>query len=296
MADPHTGETPVVPDSLLDSVSILSKKWHPAIVRCLSGEDSLGFSELERRLGEVSAKVLTDALADLQGYEIIDRQEISQSPLRVNYTLTERGQELDRVIESLADWGEAHLAESETEQVVLVADDNKRVNTMYTTWLEADYTVRTASDGEEALRNLDTDVGVVVLDRRMPGLSGGEVLDWIRSQQYDIRVVVVTSEDVDVDLLDMEFDKYLTKPVRQDKLRSVVANLFERRAYSTDLQEYLGLKSKLGLLRAEYPDGTLETHELYQQLQNRLDELEANDETFEEVDAETLERTAVGGR
>jgi len=194
----------------------------------------------------------------------------------------------------LADWGEAHLAEPETEQVVLVADNNKGVNTMYTAWLEDDYTVRTASDGEEALRSLDTDVGVVVLDRRMPGLSGDEVLDWVRSQQYDIRVVVVTSEDVDVDLLDMEFDEYLIKPVRRDELRSVVANLFERRAYNADLQEYLGLTSKLGLLRAEVADDTLETHDLYQRLRERLDELEASDGTFEEVDAETLERVEMG--
>ncbi len=294
MTDSHTRETPVVPDSLFDSVSLLSKKWHPAIVRRLSSTDGQGFSDLERRLDGVSAKVLTDALAELQEYGIIERREISQSPLRVNYTLTERGQELDAVIESLADWGEAHLAEPETEQVVLVADDNDRVNTMHTAWLEADYTVRTASDGEAALQNLDTDVGVVVLDRRMPGLSGSEVLDWIRSQQYDIRVVMVTSKDVDIDLLDMEFDKYLTKPVRRDELRSAVADLFERRAYSADLQEYLGLRSKLGLLRAEYPDSTLETHELYQRLRSRLDELEASDGTFESVDAETLERTAVG--
>jgi len=294
MTDSHTRETPVVPDSLLDSVSLLSKKWHPAIIRCLSGTDGQGFSDLERRLDGVSAKVLTDALEELQEYEIIERREVSQSPLRVNYTLTERGEELDAVIESLADWGETHLAEPETEQVVLVADDNKRINTMHTAWLEDDYTVRTASDGEETLRNLDTDVGVVVLDRRMPGLSGGEVLDWIRSQRYDIRVVMVTSEDVDLDLLDMGFDEYLTKPVRRDELRSVVAGLFERRAYSTDLQEYLGLQSKLGLLRAEYPDDTLETHELYQRLRSRLDELEASGGTFEEVDAETLERAAVG--
>ncbi|WP_253739043.1 winged helix-turn-helix transcriptional regulator [Halohasta salina] len=294
MTDFHARETPVVPDSLLDSVSLLSKKWHPAVIRCLSVDDGMGFSDLERRLDGVSAKVLTDALDELQEYEIIERREISQSPLRVNYTLTERGEELDAVIESLADWGETHLAEPETEQVVLVADDNKRVNTMHTAWLEDDYTVRTATDGEETLRSLDTDVDVVVLDRRMPGLSGDEVLDWIRSQRYDIRVVVVTSEDVDLELLDMGFDEYLTKPVRQDELRSVVADLFERRAYDAQLQEYLGLRSKLGLLRAEYPDETLETHELYQRLRDRLADLEPTEETFDEIDSEILERVSTG--
>ena len=65
MQDSRSDETPVVPDSLLDSVSLLSKKWHPAIVRSLSGSDGLGFSDLETRLDDISAKVLTDALSEL---------------------------------------------------------------------------------------------------------------------------------------------------------------------------------------------------------------------------------------
>jgi DNA-binding HxlR family transcriptional regulator/DNA-binding response OmpR family regulator len=280
----------VVPDSLLDSVSLLSKKWHPAIVRSLSGSDGLGFSDLETRLDDISAKVLTDALSELQEYAIIERREISQSPLRVSYTLTERGEGLDDVIESLVDWSETHLAEPDTEQVVLVADDHKPVSTMHTTWLTDEYTVRTASDGEETLRQLDTDVGVVVLDRRMPGLSGSEVVDWIRSQRYDIRVVMVTSEDVDLDVMEMGFDEYLMKPVRQDELQAVVADLFERREYSTELQTYLALQSKLALLRAEYPEETLDTNEEFQQLQTRLTELELSEDERAEIDPATIEQ------
>jgi len=282
-------EAPIAPEYLLDSVTLLSKKWHPAIVRCLSDSDGQGFSDLERQLDGVSAKVLTDALAALQEYEIIERREVSQRPLRVNYTLTDRGAELDEIIQSLAEWGETHLAEPETEQVVLVADDNDRVNTMHTAWLEGSYTVRTATDGEETLRNLDTDVGVVVLDRRMPGLSGDEVLDWIRSQRYDIRVVMVTSEDVDDDVLDLAFDAYLTKPVRKHELQSVVADLFERREYSAQLQAYLALRSKLALFNAEYPADSLETNAEYQQLQDRLADMELTSEDLDVADLEPLE-------
>jgi DNA-binding HxlR family transcriptional regulator/DNA-binding response OmpR family regulator len=295
MQDSTESGTAVLPESLLDSVSLLSKKWHPAIVRCLATNDDNGFSDLERRLGDISAKVLTDALDELQEYDIIDRREISQSPLRVNYTLTQRGEELNEVIDSLAEWSETHLAEPETEQVVLVADDHKRIRTMHTDWLAEEYTVRQASDGEETLRQLDTDVGVVVLDRRMPGLSGGEVLDWIRSQRYDIRVVMVTSEDVDFDLLDMGFDEYLTKPVRQAELRDVVADLFARHEYSTQLQQYLALQSKLALLRVEYPDDALSANEEYQRLQRRLDGLELTPAELEQADSEVLERVPIGG-
>lgn len=294
MADSGSPQDAVLPGYLLDSVSLLSKKWHPAIVRCLSGTDGAGFSDIEDRLDGISAKVLTDALSELQEYEIIERREVNQSPLRVSYTLTERGEELNDVIASLADWGETHLMESATEQVVLIAEDNPRVKTMYSTWLEDEYTVRTASDGEETLRNLDSDVGVVVLDRRMPGPSGDEILDWIRSQQYDIRVVMSTSSDVDLDLLELAFDEYLTKPVQKQTLFSTVAALFERREYDAQLQEYLALRSKLALLQVEYTAETLEANEEYRRLRTRLDELEPTSDEIANADPKTFERVAVG--
>lgn len=289
MTYPHSSDDSDTPDSLLESVSLLSRKWHPLVVRALSGGNGLGYSDIERRLDGISAKVLTDALEELEEYEIINREEVSQSPLRVNYTLTARGEELDGIIDSLAEWGETYLAEPDTEQVVLVADDDSRFLLMYEEWLADEYTVRTANDGEQALRNLDTDIGVIVLDRRMPGLSGGEVLDWVRSQRYDIRVVMITAEDPTIDVLDMDFDEYLTKPVFEDELLSVVAELFERHEYSTQLREYLSLRSKQVLLEAGTPSDSLETSDEYEALQNRLSELEEMTDDIDAVAPERLE-------
>ena len=293
MTDSRPPDISELPEHLLESVSLLSKKWHPAVIRCLSGADGLGFSDLEERLADISAKVLNDALAELQEYQIIERREIAQSPLRVSYTLTERGEELDAIIGSLADWGETHLTKPETEQVVLVADDNDRISTMHTAWLEDEYTVRTARDGEEALRHLDTDIGVVVLDRRMPGLSGGEVLDWIRSQRYDIRVVMVTSEEPTPDVLDMAFDEYLTKPVLKGELKAAVADLFERREYSAQLQEYLSLRSKQAIFEVMNSSDTHAETAEYEQLQNRIEALEVTSDDIADAEPETLERISL---
>lgn len=293
MTDSRPPDISELPEHLLESVSLLSKKWHPAVIRCLSDADGLGFSDLEERLADISAKVLNDALAELQEYQIIERREIAQSPLRVSYTLTERGEELDAIIGSLADWGETHLTKPETEQVVLVADDNDRISTMHTAWLEDEYTVRTARDGEEALRHLDTDIGVVVLDRRMPGLSGGEVLDWIRSQRYDIRVVMVTSEEPTPDVLDMAFDEYLTKPVLKGELKAAVADLFERREYSAQLQEYLSLRSKQAIFEVMNSSETHAEAAEYEQLQNRIEALEVTSDDIADAEPETLERISL---
>ena len=290
MTDPSSrpGDS-LVPEYLRASVSLLSKKWHPAIVRCLATSEGLGYSDLEDRLDGISAKVLTDALAELQEHEIIDRTEVSQQPLRVQYTLTERGEELETVIQSLADWGETHLDDDE-ERVVLIADDDSRVLSMHEAWLADGYTVRTARDGKETLDQLDTSVDVVVLDRRMPGLTGDEVLDWIRSQRYDTRVVMVTAEDPELDVLEMGFDEYLNKPVLKDDLQTVVADLIERAEYDRQVQEYLALRSKLALLEAELSAETLADDDAYNRYRQRLETLDENIEGVSQATEAALER------
>lgn len=286
---PSNSDDALIPDYLAESVSLLSKKWHPAIIRCLSTTDGLGYSDLETRLDGVSAKVLTDALAELQDHEIIDRTEVSQQPLRVQYTLTERGTELEAVIQSLADWGETHLDDDE-ERVVLIADDDSRVAAMHEAWLEDSYTVRTARDGKETLNQLDTSVDVIVLDRRMPGLTGDEVLDWLRSQRYDTRVVMVTAEEPELEILDMGFDEYLNKPVLQDELRSVVAELVERAEYDQRVREYLALRSKLALLEAELSAEALADDDTYHRYRERLETLDDDIEDISEAAETALEQ------
>jgi len=287
---PSQSDDALVPDYLKECVSLLSKKWHPAIIRNLSTSDGLGYSDLENRLDGISAKVLTDALAELQDHDVINRTEVSQQPLRVKYTLTERGRELETVIQSLADWGETYLDSDDTERVVLIADDDTRVTAMHEAWLADTYTVRTARDGKETLNQLDTAVDVVVLDRRMPGLTGDEVLDWLRSQRYDTRVVMVTAEDPEVDILEMEFDEYLNKPVLQDELRSVVAELVERAEYDEKVREYLALQSKLALLEAEMSADALSEDDMYNRYQQRLETLDNDIENISKAAETALEQ------
>jgi DNA-binding HxlR family transcriptional regulator/DNA-binding NarL/FixJ family response regulator len=292
MTDFDTDDHSSVPEHLLESTSLLSKKWHAALIRSIADGDGPGFSDLESRLDGISAKVLTDALDDLQDNDIVERTEVSQQPLRVEYTLTPRGHDLDTVLQSLADWGEQYLQEPDEEQVVLVADDNRQVATMHTTWLAEEYTVRTAHDGEQALQELDEDVDVAVLDRRMPGLTGDEVLDWIRSQRYDCRVVVITAEDVDLDVATMGFDEYLTKPVLREQLHDVVESLLDRAELEREHRQYLALQSKVALLEAELSSDALAASDSYQRLTDRLD---AMDPEPEDVDAESasLERMRI---
>lgn len=159
----------------------------------------------------------------------------------------------------------------ESSPTVLIVDDEPPLVELYSSWLERTYTVRTATSGQRALDQTDEDIDIVLLDRKMPDLTGNEVLDKIREQDVDCRVVMVTAVEPDTDIIEMEFDDYLIKPVNKDELRNVIESMLSRLNYDEQLQEYFALISKQATLQA----GTEfeESEEKYSELQNRLAEL-----------------------
>ena len=169
---------------------------------------------------------------------------------------------------------------------VLVVDDETRLADLFAAWLGSEWTVETAYDGEEALEKMTDSVEIVLLDRRMPGLSGDEVLSKIREAGYDSRVVMVTAVDPDFDIIEMGFDDYLVKPVSRDELSEIVDNVLARSEYAADIQEYYSLVSKRALLEAEKSERELEENEEYLELMDRIDELGSRvDETVSKMDS-----------
>lgn len=83
---------------------ILGRKWHPVIVdRLLKTE--MGFNQLQRNVSGVSAKVLNESLEDLQEKGLVEREVIEKQPMKVEYSLTEKGKSLENVINAMKDWG-----------------------------------------------------------------------------------------------------------------------------------------------------------------------------------------------
>ncbi|WP_435335645.1 HalX domain-containing protein [Haloarchaeobius sp. TZWWS8] len=156
---------------------------------------------------------------------------------------------------------------------VLVVDDESRLADLFAAWLAPEYNVEAAYDGETALELMEETVEIVLLDRRMPGLSGDEVLSQIRDAGYDSRVVMVTAVDPDFDIIEMGFDDYLVKPVSKDELLDVVVRVTSRSDYENDIQEYYALVSKKSLLESEKSERELTDNGDYVELCDRVDEL-----------------------
>ncbi|WP_247728276.1 HalX domain-containing protein [Halovivax limisalsi] len=169
---------------------------------------------------------------------------------------------------------------SDEEYSVLVVDDEARLADLFAAWIQTERAVETAYDGETALEKMTDAVEVVLLDRRMPGLSGDEVLEEIRETGYDCRVVMVTALDPDFDIIEMGFDDYLVKPVSKDELLEMIDSVTDRSDYESDIQEYYSLVSKKALLESEKAERELENNDEYLDLVDRVEELRAQvDET-----------------
>ena len=81
----------------------LSNKRNVLIIRRLSGR-TLRPSELRREIGNISAKVLTQALRELESYGLVARAIYPVIPPRVEYSLTELGETLVVALNALRDW------------------------------------------------------------------------------------------------------------------------------------------------------------------------------------------------
>lgn len=83
---------------------LLSRKWHPVIIHRLL-DKPMGFNELQREVHHISDKVLSDSLEDLCDKDIVEKKVISEKPKEVEYSLTEIGESLHKVIKPMFEWG-----------------------------------------------------------------------------------------------------------------------------------------------------------------------------------------------
>ncbi len=168
---------------------------------------------------------------------------------------------------------------------VLVVDDEPDVADAYAAQLADEYSVSTAYSGEEALETLDDSVDVVLLDRRMPGISGDEVLEHIRDRDVSCRVAMVTAVDPDFDIIEMPFDDYVIKPVSRDDLFDTIDRLLTSAEYESKLREYYALTAKHAALMSNKPEAELAESEEFAKLETRVDDLrEELDETVSQFD------------
>lgn len=117
---------------------------------------------------------------------------------------------------------------SEENNTVLLVDDERELIEIYEMWFQEQYATRTARGGRQALSAFDEEIDIVLLDRRMPGMSGDEVLEQLREDGHDCPVVMVTAVEPDQGIVELPFDEYVVKPADRAELLETVERTLER--------------------------------------------------------------------
>jgi CheY-like chemotaxis protein len=132
---------------------------------------------------------------------------------------------------------------------ILIVDDEKNIRLALSMSLEKlDIPVETAASGEEALEKLaQGEYGLMLLDLRMPGMDGMEVLRRVAQQLPALKVVIITaygSIDLAVEAMKLGAVDFLQKPFDAAQVREVVRRILEKAGEAHGYWDYLALAKK----------------------------------------------------
>ena len=116
---------------------------------------------------------------------------------------------------------------------VLIVDDEKNIRLTLSQSLESlELETDTAVNGEEALAKLkEKDYRLILLDLRMPGMDGMEVLRQLREIRPDIRVIIITAYgtiESAVDAMKLGAADFIQKPFSPEEIRRLVSQVIDR--------------------------------------------------------------------
>lgn len=95
--EPHVG-------CIASAMEIIGNKWTALILRDLAAGPKR-FGELEKSVGNINPRTLSQRLDDLEHCGILSKQSFHEVPPRIEYTLTPKGTDLIPVLKQMAEWG-----------------------------------------------------------------------------------------------------------------------------------------------------------------------------------------------
>ncbi len=96
--------------ALTDTLNVITGKWKlPIIASLLYGKNR--FKDLQENIEKITPRMLSKELKELEVNGIVQRKVYDQTPVLIEYILTESGKNLINVVDTMLDWGMAHRRE-----------------------------------------------------------------------------------------------------------------------------------------------------------------------------------------
>ena len=87
------------------AVELIGGRWTGAVIRLLLN-DRMRFAELRAAIPDISDRMLSERLRELESEGIVARIVVPETPVRVEYSLTKKGRALAAAMDAIADWAE----------------------------------------------------------------------------------------------------------------------------------------------------------------------------------------------
>lgn len=115
-----------------------------------------------------------------------------------------------------------------TNPLVLIVEDDPRLNEIIVITLQDHFELETCTDGDAAIKKLKQIIpNIVVLDLNLPGISGKDILAVIRADEQlaKTRVILATADERQAETLTEDADIVLLKPVSPVQLREMALRM-----------------------------------------------------------------------
>ena len=107
MPRPSPSRCNPIPQEVRQTADLLERRWQLSIIyAALDG--ALRFNEFAQAISDISPRMLSERLRDLEAAGLLERKVIPSSPPTVEYRLTPRGRELRPLIEAVRDYARQH--------------------------------------------------------------------------------------------------------------------------------------------------------------------------------------------
>ena len=87
------------------TMSVIEGRWKGTILCMLFKNGTMRFSELQKEIGEITSRILTKQLKELEGDRMIRRNASTEGKIKVEYSLTDRGWSIIPVLKVIGEWG-----------------------------------------------------------------------------------------------------------------------------------------------------------------------------------------------
>jgi DNA-binding NtrC family response regulator len=140
-----------------------------------------------------------------------------------------------------------------TSKPVLIVDDEKNIRLTLSLALESmGLEIDSAMNGEEALDKVNQkEFGLILLDLKMPGMDGMEVLKRVSEIRPDIRIIIITAHgtiESAIDAMKLGAVDFIQKPFSPDEIRELVSKVIDREKIderkTTDYDSYIELAKR----------------------------------------------------